>query len=92
MKRTIQKAKKVVLQGYYYLDGNYLPFEENPLHGKTYNDVDISISTKKREMAGVAHEVDVINIEGCNPIECELVDCHKTTDGTLLISICQDWG
>ena len=86
------KEEKVILQGYYNLGGSYLLFEDNPLHGKTYHKVDVSFSKEVRTIAGMSYEVDVICIEGCEPIECELVGSRRTVDGTLLISICQDWG
>ena len=85
-------VKNVVLRGYYNLDGKYLLFEDNPLHGKTYNNVDVSIERKlfTRPYGTVA--LDLVNIAGCEPIECELVNYYFTADGTLVISICQDWG
>lgn len=81
------KEKRVVLRCCYNLSGEYLPFEHNPLHGKTFNNVNVEI-TKETTFV----ECDVIKIEGYEPIECELVRQHKTADGTLLIFICQDWG
>lgn len=86
------KEKAVVLHSYYNLNGSYLLFEHNPLHGKTFSDVNVTFSKKKVAIAGSAFIVDVVSIEGCEPIECELVDRCKTEDGTLVISICQDWG
>lgn len=86
------KAKKVVLRGVYNLNGQYLPFEHNPLHGKTYNNVEVSFSKKICGTGDHKYAVDVVNIEGCEPIECELVGHHTAEDGTLVISICQDWG
>jgi len=62
------------------------------LHGATFYDV--AVETKK-EKVGVGKDtyyIDVIYIEGQEPIECELVCIHKEDDGTLIISICQDWG
>ena len=86
------KAKKVVLHGYYNLDGSYLVFEENEHHGKTYSDVNVEISEETRTVAGIDFAVDIISIEGCEPIECELVSCKEKADGTMVISLCQDWG
>lgn len=91
-KGKAMKVKKVLLRGYYNLDGEYLPFADNPLHGKTFSNVDVSFSEHTRNIGGVAYVSDIVNIEGCEPIECELVGHHKTADGTLVISICQDWG
>lgn len=86
------KTKRVVLQGYYNLNGEYLLFEDNPLHGNTYDNVNVAISKETRTIGNQTYAVDVVNIEGCEPIECELVGQRKTEDGTLVISICQDWG
>lgn len=86
------RAKRVVLKGYYNLGDEYLVFEENPLHGKTYDDVEVSIDTKLYNRSYGTIVYDVVNIEGCEPIECELVNCYRTTDGTWNIGICQDWG
>lgn len=86
------KSKKVVLRGVYNLDGQYLPFEDNPLHGKTYSNVEVSFSKETRTVAGSTFSFDVVKIEGCEPIECELVGHYEMPDGTLVISICQDWG
>ena len=87
-----KKVKKVVLYGYYNLNGEYLVFDDNPLHGKTFSNVNVSISRESKTVAGSAYLVDVIAIEGCETIECELVGYCFAADGTLEISICQDWG
>lgn len=86
------KTKKVVLRGVYNLNGSHLPFEHNPLHGKTYNNVEVSFSKKICGTGDHKYVVDVVNIEGCEPIKCELVSHYEEPDGTLVISICQDWG
>lgn len=86
------KVKNVVLQGYYNLGGEYLPFEDNPHHGKTYNNVGVSIETKFKDCGSGIMTTDYVKIEGCEPIECELVGCQPIGDSTLVISICQDWG
>ena len=88
------KVKKVALKGYYNLAGEYLPFADNPHHGKTYDNVSVSIETKFKATnfdSGIM-AIDYVKIEGCEPIECELVGAQIAEDGTLLISICQDWG
>lgn len=87
-----KKVAKVVLHGYYNLDGEYLRFEDNPHHGKTYNNVDVSIERKIENRSYGTIAVDYVKIEGCEPIDCELVDYCFGADGTLSISICQDWG
>lgn len=88
------KVKKVVLKGYYNLDGEYLPFEDNPHHGETYSNVGVSIETKFKatDYGNGIMGTDYVKIEGCEPIECELVGCDVADGGTLVISICQDWG
>ena len=86
------REKKVVLHGFYNLGGEHVPFGDNPHHGKTYNNVNVTFTEKIRRCGGKSYVVDVVNIEGCDPIECELVGRHKDPDGTLVISICQDWG
>ena len=86
------KVNKVVLKGYYNLDGEHLPFEDNPHHGETYNNVDVSFTEKLVAIGNSTLSFDVVNIEGCEPIVCELVGHHKEADGTLVISICEDWG
>lgn len=92
MESNMMKSKKVVLQGYYNLDGEYLLFEDNPLHGKTFNDVNVVIAKETKKIAGMTVAYDVVRIGGYEPIECELVGYRRTEDGTLIISICQDWG
>ena len=88
------KVKKVVLKGYYNLAGEYLPFEDNPHHGKTYTNVGVSIETKFKAVdfgSGIM-AIDYVKVEGCEPIECELVGFDIADGDTLVISICQDWG
>ena len=86
------KVKKVLLQAYYDLDGEYLPFPDNPLHGKVFENVDVKFATRIDTIGGLNFEVDVIEIEGQEPIECELVGRKNAPDGTLIIKLCQDWG
>ena len=86
------KYKKVVLQTYYGLDDGYIPFPENPLHGKEFYNVDVKFKTKPQIICGVEFLWDVIEIEGQEPIECELVGQFNHSDGTLIIQICEDWG
>lgn len=86
------KIKKVVLQAYYGLDDGYISFPENPLHGKEFHNVEVEFSTKTNIVCGVAFEWDVVEIEGEEPIQCELVGKTYLPDGTLIIKICEDWG
>ena len=86
------KVKNVVIRAYYNLDGDYITFPENPLHGKEFHNVNIEFKIKTNIICGVAFDWDVIEIEGEEPIECELVDKVYLPDGTLIIKICEDWG
>ena len=82
---------KVQIIAYYNLDGEYLIFECNELHNKTFSNVNVEIKTERRIVCGMTFEEDVICIDGEEPISCELV---KTDiyNGTLILRICQDWG
>lgn len=86
------KVKKVILKTYYCLDGDYSVFEYNPLHNQEYKDVNVVISKKKKVMCGIQFVMDVVTIEGQEPIECELVNKYTMIDGTMVIGLCQDWG
>lgn len=85
------KVKKTIIKAYYDLDGDLISFPDNPLHGKSYENVEITIKNKVHKICGIAFDVDVIEIEGQELIECELIDTVDL-DGTLVIKICQDWG
>ena len=89
---TYKTYKKVILQTYYNLNGEYSTFPDNPLHNKTYTNVGVKITKDHRTTCGVGYEVDVVRIEGQRPIDCELVGQRIGADGTLVIGICQDWG
>lgn len=84
-------AKKVRIQTYYNLDGEYLLFKHNPLYDKVFENVNVEITTEEHEMLGTKFKINLVYIEGEKPIECELVDVEDYED-TLIISICQDWG
>ena len=86
------KVKKVILQAYYSLDDGYISFPDNPLHNKTYKNVNVKFEKVARTICGVRFDWDVINIEGHEPIECELLNHYKDPNGTLIIRLCQDWG
>ena len=86
------KVKKVILKAYYGLDGEYIPFDSNPLHDTSYENVEVVISQKERVICGINFVEDVVEISGQEPIECELVGTYEDSDGTLIIRICQDWG
>lgn len=85
------KVKKAIIKAYYNLNGDLISFPDNPLHGKSYADVEVVIKQKIHEICGIPFEVDIIEIEGQEPIECELIDTVYI-DEALIIKICQDWG
>lgn len=85
------KMKKVTLKAYYNLGGDYILFKDNPLHNKSYENVSVEIKTITRTICNIDVDIDVINIEGQKSIECELVG-YNTSNGEMLIEICQDWG
>ena len=83
--------KKVILQTYYNLDGNYIVFEDNPLHRTTYENVNVVITREYIRLTHMNIAVNVIRIDGHEPIECEFVGCVEDGD-TLILKLCQDWG
>lgn len=89
------KFKKVVLQRYYCLAGEYDLMHSCP--NEIFYDVVVEITEKiVRTYHYPDHNThivaDFVNIEGYKTIECELVCCHPNVDGTCVIGICQDWG
>ena len=86
------KVKKAIIQAYYNLGEEFLLFPENPLHNTLYENVDVKFKQVVRTMCGISFEVDIVEIAGEGPIECQLLDKYKNPDGTLIIEICQDWG
>lgn len=85
------KVNKVIIKAYYNLGEESLLFPDNPLHGKSYENVSVVIKNKIREICGILYKSDIIEIEGEEPIECQLLNAIDL-DGTLLLKICQDWG
>ena len=86
------KVKKLVIKALYDLNGEYIPFPQNPLHNTTYENVDVKTEKEEWKIGGESFLVDVITISGQEPIECELVSRRKDANGTLILDICQDWG
>lgn len=86
------KVKKIEIKAFYHLDDGYIPFPDNPLDGKSYENVEVTFEKDCLIVGGTSYRVDVIKIEGQEPIECELLSKRKTSDGTLEIRLCQDWG
>lgn len=85
------KVNKAIIKAYYDLGGELISFPDNPLHGKSYKNVEVVFKQRIREICGIPFNVDIIEIEGQEPIECELIDAIDLDD-TLIIKICQDWG
>lgn len=86
-----RKYNEVLILAYYSLDGDYLTWENNELHNKTFKNVCVEVKTEVRTLIGIEFTVDIICIDGEKPIECELV--KKDDRGkTLTLHICQDWG
>lgn len=86
------KVREIVLNALYCIDGEYVPFPENPLHGKKYENIDVTFSREAITICDIAYFVDKIEIEGEEPIECKLVSQKKSSDGKLVVQFCQDWG
>lgn len=86
------KVKKAVIKAYYNLDGEYILFDSNPLHDTSYENVEVIIKEEEKMMCGIGFIVDIVEISGQEPIECELIGIHRDSDSTLIIRICQDWG
>ncbi len=86
--------RKVRIEGMYSLDDGFIPFADNPHHGKTFKNVTVEIEKRVEHCCGFDVEEDVIRIGGENPleIECELVKKTLKRNGTLVLQICQDWG
>ena len=85
------KVKKAIIKAYYDLAGDIISFPDNPLHDKLYENVEIVFKHDIHEICGIPFEVDIIEIEGQEPIECELIDTVDVGEA-LIIKICQDWG
>ena len=83
--------KKVILQTYYNLDGDYMLFDSNPLHGKTFENVNVVITKEYIRLTHMNIAVNVVRIDGQEPIECEYLS-HIEDGDTLVVKLCQDWG
>ena len=86
------KVKKAVIKAYYNLGEEFISFPDNPLHGKSYENVNVKFKKETHKICDTTYVVDVIEIEGQEPIECELVGKYTDPNDTLIIAICQDWG
>ena len=85
------KVNKVIIKAYYNLGEEFLLFPDNPLHDKSYENVSVVFKHEIHKIGDISFDVDIVEIEGEEPIECQLLDAIDFDD-TLLIKICQDWG
>ena len=83
--------KKVVLQTYYNLAGDYILFDSNPLHDTSYENVRVIVTKEVIHLTKMDIVINVIRIDGQDPIECEFID-YIEYDDTLILRLCQDWG
>ena len=86
------KVEKAIIKAYYNLGEEFILFPDNPLHGKTYENVKVTFKKEILTMCGISYGTDVIKIGSEEPIECQLLGKHVNPEGTLVIKICQDWG
>ena len=87
-----RKNVNVIIRSWYCLDGEYISFPHSEMDGIEYSNVDITIQNHTQTYYGVEFHSQLINITGQEPIDCELVSFGETSDGKLIINICQDWG
>lgn len=93
-KKFILNRKNVnaIIKSWYCLDGEYIPFPDNPLNDTEYTNVDVTIHDTLYTCCGITVKCQRINIIGQEPIDCELVSFSETSDGKLILNICEDWG
>lgn len=87
-----KKARKLVLEGYYSLDGEMLLFSNSPIHGKTFRNVSFEVRKEHRKTCGINFDIDILEIDGEEPIECEFVGERKISSSTYVLGVCQEWG
>ena len=87
-----RKNVNVEIRSWYCLDGEYIRFPDTEIDGTEYSNVDVIIRTALHDYGSFMIESQVIHIIGQEPIDCELVSFSETSDGKLIINICQDWG
>lgn len=87
-----RKNVNVIIRSWYCLDGEYISFPHSELDNTEYNNVDITIQNHAQVYCGLTIESHLIKITGQEPIDCEFIDSEETSDGKLIINICQDWG
>lgn len=87
-----RKNVNVIIHSWYYLDGEYISFPHSELDGTEYSNVNVTIRNHTEIYHGIEFHSQIINITGQEPIDCEFIDSEETSDGRLIINICQDWG
>lgn len=87
-----RKNVNVIIHSWYCLEGEYISFPYSEMDGVEYSNVDITIHDTLRNYGSIIIKSQLINITGQEPIDCELVSFGETSDGKLIINICQDWG
>lgn len=87
-----RKNINVEIRSWYCLDGEYIRFPDTEIDGTEYSNVDVTIRTALHDYGSCVIESQVIHITEQEPIDCELVSFAETSDGKLIINICQDWG
>ena len=87
-----RKNVNVVIKSWYYIDGEYISFPHTEIDGTEYSHVDITIQNHIQVYSGLTIKSHLIKITGQEPIDCEFIDSEETSDGKLIINICQDWG
>ena len=87
-----RKNVNVVIHSWYYIDGEYISFPHTEIDGTEYSNVDITIHDTLYTCCGITVKCQRINITGQEPIDCEFIDYEETSDGKLIINICEDWG
>lgn len=85
------KYKKIKLQNWYNLNGEYIRMLDAELDGTVYENASVKFSKSKKTICGTDFIWNVVHIEGQEPIECELLS-QRMQEDMLIINICQDWG
>ena len=85
------KVSKLILKAYYNSNGELISWPYNPLHNKSFENVEVKVKRMTRTICGIKFSLDVIEIAGQDPIECELISRDKRGND-LTLHLCQDWG
>ena len=87
-----RKNVNIVIHSWYCLEGEYISFPDSEMDGIEYSNVGITICDTLHNYGSMIIKSQSINITGQDPIDCEYIDSEKTSNGKLIINICQDWG